>query len=238
MNARSDSSRGRAIVPIQPKGTRPPLYVMSGIDGHVLGFQKMAFHLGEDQPVYGLVPRVLDNGEPCHTRVEDMAAYYVEAIRTSAARGPVSPGGAFIRRNRRVRGGTATRRSRQLRQPSGVIRYDRTAVQRAGEEVAWISAATRCVQIGAQVRHPRSRSVWAVSAAISEESPENVLIVPEWAGPPGPTFPRNNQRRELNAFANYEPKPYPAALTLFRSTSRGPSDGEDEFLGWGGSFPE
>ena len=79
---------GPALVSIQPKGTRPPLYVVSGLGGNVIKFQSMAFYLGEDQPVYGLIPRGLDGHEPYHTRVEDMAAYYVDAIRNVQPKGP------------------------------------------------------------------------------------------------------------------------------------------------------
>ena len=81
---------GRSFVAIQRKGTRPPLYVISGLGGNVLKFHGMAYYLGEDQPVYGLLPRGLDGDEPYHTRVEDMAAHYVEAIRKVQAEGPIA----------------------------------------------------------------------------------------------------------------------------------------------------
>lgn len=39
---------------------------------------------------------------------------------------------------------------------------------------------------------------------------------------------------DVNVYAasNYRPKVYPARLTLFRSTNRGPLDGDDAYLGW------
>ena len=76
------------LVPIQPKGSRPPLYVISGLGGNVIKFHTMAYHLGEDQPVYGLLPRGLDGREPYHTHVEDMAAHYVQAIVQAQPQGP------------------------------------------------------------------------------------------------------------------------------------------------------
>ena len=44
--------------------------------------------LSEDQSVYGLVPRGIDGTEPYDWRVEDIAAYYVQAIRIQQPDGP------------------------------------------------------------------------------------------------------------------------------------------------------
>ena len=40
---------------------------------------------------------------------------------------------------------------------------------------------------------------------------------------------------DVSAFAaaNYKPKLYEGKIVLFRSTKRGPNEGDDEFLGWG-----
>ena len=190
----SESLSGRAIVPIQPKGTRPPLYVMSGLDGHVLAFQRMAFYLGEDQPVYGLVPRVLDSGEPCHTRVEDMAAYYVEAIRKAQPEGPYRLAGHSF-------GGiVAFEVAQQLVAQGGVVSllglFD-TIERRYSEQVRKSLGFLQrldALQIGVQVRHPRSRSFGPFGDAFQEGSPENDLVVLEWAGPPGPTSHTHQSR--------------------------------------------
>ena len=70
------------------KGDACTLFVISGLGGNVIKFHSMAYYLGEDQPVYGLLPRGLDANEPYHTTVEEMAAYYVEAIREAQPEGP------------------------------------------------------------------------------------------------------------------------------------------------------
>ena len=76
------------VVPIQPKGKQLPLYVISGVGGNVIKFHSLAFYLGEEQPVFGLLPRGLDGREPFISRLEDLATYYVEAIRSVQPRGP------------------------------------------------------------------------------------------------------------------------------------------------------
>ena len=103
--AKKDLSPARTstpVVAIQPKGTKPPLFVISGLGGNVIKFHSLAFYLGEDQPIYGLLPRGLDGKEPFHTRVEDMASYYVSAIRADAAPGALSTCWILVRRNCRL----------------------------------------------------------------------------------------------------------------------------------------
>ena len=81
-------SSSQAVVTIRAGGTRRPLYIASGLDGHVLGYHKLVRLLSQDQSVYGLVPRGIDGTEPYDWRVEDIAAYYVQAIRIQQPDGP------------------------------------------------------------------------------------------------------------------------------------------------------
>ena len=69
------------VVTIQGQGSRLPLFLISGVDGNVLNFGNLAKHLGQDQPVYALQPQGLDGKRPFHTRVEDMASFYLAEIR-------------------------------------------------------------------------------------------------------------------------------------------------------------
>lgn len=69
------------LVPIQPEGTRPPLFCMHAAGGNVLFYRDLAKGLGNDQPVYGLQARgIADKSETAHDRVEDMAAEYSKEI--------------------------------------------------------------------------------------------------------------------------------------------------------------
>jgi thioesterase domain-containing protein len=53
----------------------------------------LARHLGSDQPFYGLQARGLDGEQMPHTQIEDMAAYYIEALQTVQPQGPYFLGG-------------------------------------------------------------------------------------------------------------------------------------------------
>lgn len=59
----------------------------------MLYFQALTQYLGPEQPFYGLQPRGLDGESEPHTRVEDMAAHYIEAIQAMQPQGPYLLGG-------------------------------------------------------------------------------------------------------------------------------------------------
>ena len=82
-----------SLVPIQPEGSRPPLFCVHGAEGNVLLYRDLARHLGRNQPLYGLQAKGLDGTEPYFTRFEDMAAHYVQEIKTIQPKGPYYLGG-------------------------------------------------------------------------------------------------------------------------------------------------
>ncbi len=76
------------LVPLQPLGTRPPLFCVSYIGGPALGYRDLAGLLGPRQPVYALQEPVVDNGDADGRSVSTIAARYVEAIRAFQPHGP------------------------------------------------------------------------------------------------------------------------------------------------------
>jgi amino acid adenylation domain-containing protein len=86
---RGEQPRWTSLVPIQPHGTRPPVFCVHGGAGTVLMLEPLARALGEDQPFYGLQARGLYGSTPPLTTVEEMSAHYLEEIRS------VQPGGPY-----------------------------------------------------------------------------------------------------------------------------------------------
>jgi len=82
-----------SLVPIQPGGNKRPLFLVHPAGGHVFPFVVLAQQLGPDQPCYGLQARGVEHGQEPHTRIEDMAAYYIEAIQSVQSEGPYLLGG-------------------------------------------------------------------------------------------------------------------------------------------------
>jgi amino acid adenylation domain-containing protein len=82
-----------SLVPIQPGGSKRPLFLVHPAGGHVFPYIHLARLLGPDQPFYGLQARGLEDGQDPHTRIEDMAAWYIQALQTVQPTGPYLLGG-------------------------------------------------------------------------------------------------------------------------------------------------
>jgi len=82
-----------SLVAIQPGGSRRPLFLVHPAGGHVFPYVHLAQFLGPDQPCYGLQGRGVEDGQDPHTRIEDMAAHYIQALQTVQPSGPYLLGG-------------------------------------------------------------------------------------------------------------------------------------------------
>jgi len=82
-----------SLVPIQPQGSKPPFFCVHAVGGNVLSLRDLAQHLGADQPFYALQSQGLNGKERPPARVEEMAAYYIEEMRTVQPEGPYYLGG-------------------------------------------------------------------------------------------------------------------------------------------------
>lgn len=89
----SAAGSGSPLVDIQPRGTKPPLFLVHGVAGGMLwGYANMARHLGDDQPVHAFKSRG-SSGLAEFVTIEEMAAHYVSALRQFQPRGPYCLGG-------------------------------------------------------------------------------------------------------------------------------------------------
>lgn len=77
----------KSLLPIQPRGTNPPLFCACGGGGNLLSLESLARHLGNDQPLFGLQSQGL-NGSARYATVEDLAAHYLKDIREFQLEGP------------------------------------------------------------------------------------------------------------------------------------------------------
>ncbi|HZM03900.1 MAG TPA: amino acid adenylation domain-containing protein [Candidatus Saccharimonadales bacterium] len=82
-----------SLVPLQPLGKRPPLFLVHTTPGDVLGYGNLVYHLGLEQPCYGLQSLAFHQPEQAHTRIEEMAAYYIKQLRAMQPEGPYFLGG-------------------------------------------------------------------------------------------------------------------------------------------------
>jgi amino acid adenylation domain-containing protein len=78
------------LVALRPSGKGRPLFVMHGLGGGVLHYRNLVDELGVETPVYGLEA---DPNESPLTRIEDLAARYLAAVRQLQPCGPYRFGG-------------------------------------------------------------------------------------------------------------------------------------------------
>jgi thioesterase domain-containing protein len=77
------------VVPLRNiHGHRPPLFIVHGVGGNVLGFHTIAKCLDKEQPVYGIQAQALLPGREAVLRLEEMAAQYIEDMRAVSPHGP------------------------------------------------------------------------------------------------------------------------------------------------------
>jgi amino acid adenylation domain-containing protein len=82
-----------ALVPLQPHGQKPPLFLVHTTPGDILGYGNLIYHLGTDQPCFGFQSLGLNRPEEAHTSIEEMAAYYIALMRRQQPQGPYFIGG-------------------------------------------------------------------------------------------------------------------------------------------------
>ena len=81
------------VIAIQPKGSKPPFFCIPGGVGTAFYLHSLAFHLGQDQPFYGLQARGMDDRAEPQTNVEAIATDYINALKNIQPTGPYFLGG-------------------------------------------------------------------------------------------------------------------------------------------------
>src|ERR1017187_4851718 len=82
-----------SLVPIQPKGSRPPFFGVPGHNGDVFCYVPLVHQLGEDQPFYGLQPPGFSGEQEPFEDIPSLAAHYVRVLKAFCPEGPYYLGG-------------------------------------------------------------------------------------------------------------------------------------------------
>ena len=80
------------VVPMRA-GTGTPLFLVHGVSGTVMECWTLVGAMQSPRPVFGLQARGLDGEQPAQRRVEDIAASYIEQMRTVQPTGPYAVAG-------------------------------------------------------------------------------------------------------------------------------------------------
>lgn len=223
----------KTIVPVQAKGPLPPLYLVPGIGGMVLGLSYLAQRLGTNQPLSGLQARGVKNAEtPCES-IEDMARFYIDAIRAAQPTGPYFIGGYSFG------GVVAFEMARQLQasgqqvgilaifdtEAPGAQRFDFIGFIRnlpfwLNDFVLRRHPLTVAGDVVGKIRSLSKRSAEKIARRLGLEGPakriEDEVEMPSH-------FPDRYRRvieLHYKALLAYTPAPYPGILTLFRTKAQ------------------
>ena len=228
-----------SLVPIKPKGTRMPIYIVHGAGLNVLLFNTLASHMDDDQPVYGLQAKGLNGVDEPLNRIDDIAAHYISAIRAQNPDGPYALAGFSF-------GGIiAFEMTRQLEALNLEVKmlamfdtyayrtpyYDSWFVNKVKRGLyfarrLWYSVTLQ-EGLGTTVRHRAkavsrmfTRAMWRLKHG-EEQDQEGF-------------FGYSNKIDEMNDVAqrHYKIEPYPVAVELFRAELKSFYLDDFEYMGW------
>ena len=223
-----------SLIPIRPNGTRAPLFCIHGGGGNVIAFRHLADCLSSDQPVYCLQARGLKPGERPLDTVEEMAEYYIEAVRQIYPHGPYLLTGhsfgaavAYEMAQRWIRDGESVPFLGLLDHPGPQIRlskldwlgYQFTALR----GLRWREKVEYAVGV-LQWQWNSRRVNWRLNRA-----PQNTPQ-PQVAG----VHQIDIWERTLRALREYQIRPYPGRITLFRAQLGSAKIHSDPLGGWKG----
>ena len=227
--ARSLSTEGwtpdwSCLVPIHAAGSLPPVFCVHGWGNEVLGMAALARELGEDQPFYGLQAKGLDGRSEPLGRVEDMAAVYVQEVRS------MEPVGPYYLLGYSMGGAVAFEMAQELQkagcrvaflgiidagfpgsvEPQGVPLYRRLKLH--------VRAITRRRPVDAvRYFHHRVLSLWRKAVTTVRPRPQART---EPATDPRTQVHERVQRANDAAWTAYVPQVWNGAATMFANTTK------------------
>jgi amino acid adenylation domain-containing protein len=236
-----------SLVPIQPGGSKPPLFCLHLALGHVLFYRDLARRLGSDQPVYAFQPQGLDGTQPRHTRIEEMAAHYIKEMRSLQPEGPYYLAGASfgglmafeMAQQLQTQGqdvgmlaffDTYAPGFHKLSNGGGSLRYKVYRVMQRVDlhlgNLLWLGpeeklkyAREKTVIVGRRVK-------WGIKTRVESGLKK---IAEKWYQANGHSDDGEYEERLIN---DYVPKVYPGCVTLFRASKQPAGYNNDCDLGW------
>jgi len=219
-----------SLVPLQPEGTKPPLFFLHAVGPSILNYQNLLPYLDSDQPVYALQAKGLDETQPLLDRMDKMAAQYIQDIKA------VQPHGPYYLAGHSFGGIMAFEMAQQL--------------QQQGENVGLLGlfdAATPALSycqtppivyqlyihalnlieapgLSQKWRYLSERAIPLLRKIFSRSKSTPVQPLPE-------IYQRIDQI-DRAALRRYSPQPYSGVITLFRAREKDPKQFYDAHLGW------
>jgi thioesterase domain-containing protein/acyl carrier protein len=223
-----------SLVALQPGGSKRPLFLVHPAGGHVFPYVHLAQLLGPEQPCYGLQSRGVEVGQDPHTRIEDMAAYYIEAMQT------VQPTGPYLLGGWSMGGVVAFEMAQQLGAQGqlvallalldGRIPTPDTTFPEQNEEA--ISLVERYFGISFGPVESMAELPEDEQLAVMLDEAKSAGLVPEELDVAQARRFVMLLRNDLRATQNYELHSYPGCITFFKANETLEGTSADPTMGW------
>jgi acetoacetyl-CoA synthetase len=82
------ASRLPPLVLLKPGNNEPPIFIAHGLGGSAIDFYQLVKYIDSPQPIYGMQARGIDGVDEPFERIEDLAQFYLNAIKEIQAHGP------------------------------------------------------------------------------------------------------------------------------------------------------
>ncbi|MEM9163053.1 MAG: alpha/beta fold hydrolase [Cyanobacteria bacterium P01_F01_bin.4] len=225
-----------SLVLIKSGGAKPPLFCIHAVGPSILNYRNLTPYLDPEQPVYGLQAQGQDGKQAPLTRIEDMAAHYIQEIRT------VQPEGPYFILGHSFGGLVAYEMARQLHgqnaQVGLVALLDTISPKLSAGELSFGDRLSlhrlnlSRLRPTQQLSYLRERVRWAV-----ERFDQKLYNFTHGrvGRPSSAELPEKYQRIEAadhQAASNYVPQAYPGKVTLFRAITRPTKVPYEPNLGW------
>jgi amino acid adenylation domain-containing protein len=226
------------IVAIQPRGSCPPFFGIHTLSSDVMFYRGLAQHLGEEQPFFAIQGEGLSGRPIERTSIEDIARYYVDEVRRVQGHGPYYLGGYCI-------GGIIAFEMAQQLWTAGeevdrlvlIETYNpessqrstyRARIQRLFSEAGRRSFNDNLHYFANRIQaKAKAGGIW-LHRSLNQLAWR--CLVPDAERPSADLDPAKSPTgiMLLHAQSQYQPRPYPGVITLFRISFADTS----EDLGW------
>ena len=232
-NDKDTSSLWESLVPLKTEGTTPPLFFLHAVGPSILNYKNLLPYFDENQVVYALQTKGLDEKQPLLERMEQMATEYIEEIKK------VQPHGPYYLVGHSFGGLMAFEMAQQL--------------QKRGEKVGLLGLFDSSTPALSYAQSPPAvyklhihvqnflnaegiGRKWAYFAnramPIARKLLSRLGLVKETVEEPLPEIYRRIEDVDRAALRRYSPQAYSGKMTLFRAKEKDPKQFYDEHLGW------
>jgi thioesterase domain-containing protein len=232
LRASADPAEWSPLVAVQPRGSRPPLYCVHPLGGHVLCYADLARQLPPDQPLFGLQAPGMEEGQAPLASIGEMADEYLRRVRARQPAGPYALAGYSFG------GYVAYEMAQRLRQAGekvallALLDTPAPSVIRGGarpiDSAALLSSLFPVLGLSEDALRASGSEDDQLACVVARAREANLV-------PPG--FTMDEARRyfavcKTNQAMRADPRPYGGRITLLRATEGAERISADPALGW------